>query len=206
MLDQLLQYFGDSAFAQWGLFGVLILCGFGLPIPEDIILVTAGYLGAENGKNLLGTCVLMYMGIMIGDGLIFMGGRVFGSRLVNAFVKPENRDRIQNLFKKYGSGVIFIGRFLPGLRTPIFFTAGTLHFSAFKFFFMDGFAALISAPVFVWLGHKAQEIFADDIHELQKQLGKTQVYIVGGAVIVALIIFAQLWARHRRKARETSHE
>ncbi len=202
MFDQLLTIFGDSAWAQWGLFGVLILCGFGLPIPEDIILVTAGFLGAENGKNLLGTCVLMYFGIMIGDGLIFVGGRLFGFRLVNVFVRPEKRDRIQGLFKKYGSGVIFVGRFLPGLRTPIFFTAGTLHFSSWKFFFMDGTAALLSAPVFVWLGHKAQELYADDLHQLEKQLGKTQLYVVGGAIVLALIIFYQLWSRHKKQKKE----
>ncbi len=202
MFDKLLTLFGDSAFANWGLFGILILCGFGLPIPEDIILVTAGFIASENGQSVWPTIFIMYFGIMCGDLLIYFGGRKLGSKLVNIVVKAENRDKVQALFKKYGTAVIFIGRFLPGLRTPIFFTAGTLHFSAWRFFVMDGFAALISAPLFVYLGHWAAETYAEDIHSLQKQLGRTQTLIMIAGLVLGLIIFYGLWSRARRKKKE----
>lgn len=206
MLDQILSTLGGSAWAQWSLFGILILCGFGFPMPEDIILVSAGFLAAQNGVPLLGSMVLMYFGIMIGDFLIFTGGRLFGHRLVNFIVKEKNRDRIQDLFRRYGTGVVFVARFLPGLRTPVFFTAGTLRFSPVRFLLMDGFAALISAPLFVWLGHWAWSRYADDIQALQKTLGKTQGYFISFVIIVAVVMFLAIWQRSRIKNKKVQHE
>lgn len=206
MLDQILSTLGDSAWAQWILFGILILCGFGFPMPEDIILVSAGFLAAENNFPLLSCMILMYFGIMIGDSLIFTGGRLFGGRLVKFIVREERREKVQELFRKYGVGVIFIARFLPGLRTPIFFTAGTLHYSPLRFVIMDGVAALISAPFFVWLGHWAWSRYAEDIHELQKTLGKTQAYVIAIALAIAIVIFFSVWSRARSKKKKLHHE
>ena len=44
MFETLLKHFADSPLSLWGPFIVLILCGLGLPVPEDIPLLTAGYL------------------------------------------------------------------------------------------------------------------------------------------------------------------
>ena len=38
---------------------------------------------------------------------------------------------------------------MPGLRAPIFFSAGTLHLPYRIFVFYDGFAALISVPTII---------------------------------------------------------
>jgi membrane protein DedA with SNARE-associated domain len=49
---------------------------------------------------------------------------------------------------------MFVARFLPGLRTPVFFSAGMSHRVSFAtWFLMDGFAALISVPIWVYLGY-----------------------------------------------------
>jgi membrane protein DedA with SNARE-associated domain len=49
---------------------------------------------------------------------------------------------------------MFVARFLPGLRTPVFFSAGMSHRVSFAtWFFMDGFAAIISVPIWVYLGY-----------------------------------------------------
>jgi membrane protein DedA with SNARE-associated domain len=61
---------------------------------------------------------------------------------------------VQEKFEKYGTWVLFVARFLPGLRSPIFITAGmTRRVPYWRFLLMDGFAALISVPVWVYLGH-----------------------------------------------------
>jgi membrane protein DedA with SNARE-associated domain len=49
---------------------------------------------------------------------------------------------------------MFVARFLPGLRTPVFFSAGMSQRVSFgTWFLMDGFAALISVPIWVYLGY-----------------------------------------------------
>ena len=54
-------------------------------------------------------------------------------------------DRIQNNAKF----VCFIARFLPGLRAPIYLTAGVLRVKPSTFLFQDGLAALLSVPIWV---------------------------------------------------------
>jgi membrane protein DedA with SNARE-associated domain len=205
VFEQLIMQFSDSGLVLWGPFLVLLLCGFGLPIPEDIVLVTAGFIGADNDKSLFITIVVMYLGIVIGDGVIYFAGRKIGPRLLRTkigewIIHPERLDGVRNYFSKYGVGVVFVGRFMPGLRTAIFFTAGTLRFSGYKFFAMDGLAALISAPVFVYLGHWANVNFSYDLHRIERTMGKTQMYLVGVAIVFSALIFLRLISRSRQSS------
>jgi membrane protein DedA with SNARE-associated domain len=177
-------------------------------MPEDIVLITAGVLGAQNGINVIKTILLMYIGIVLGDGLIFMAGRLLGYRLLKTriaqvLIHPEKFGNVQTLFGKWGLWVVFVGRFLPGLRTPIFFTAGTLKYPPLKFFFMDGFAALISAPLFVWLGHWAWLTFGEDFERVEKAVGTTKIVILV-IIVIALIggIVSYFTQKKRRRGRE----
>ena len=53
-------------------------------------------------------------------------------------------------FRKFGSKVVLVGRFTPGLRFTIFFTAGTLHLRPSVFLIYDFSAAAFSVPVLVY--------------------------------------------------------
>jgi len=190
MIVSIFNFLTTDSLSLWGPFLLLQLCSIGFPMPEDIVLVTAGVLGAQNNIHVLKSMGLMYLGILIGDGIVFLAGKKLGyhlleTRIAKALIQPERFGKVQAMFLKWGKWVIFVGRFLPGLRTPIFFTAGTLRFSSLKFFAMDGFAALISAPLFVWFGHWAWKTFGDDFGKVEKTLGVTKIvfFIV---VILAL--------------------
>jgi len=200
-LETVLQSLSGSS-ALWGPFGMLLLCGLGLPVPEDIVLLAAGFLGAENSIPLMKVIVVMYVGILLGDGIVYSVGRYFGRGVLQTkvgrfFIKEESLGKAESYFTKYGSGVIFVGRFLPGLRAPIFFSAGILRFRVFHFFFMDGLAALVSAPFFVWIGHWAHQKYAENLGELQGTLGRTKL-IVGIVVAVVGLLAIIFWRRKNR--------
>jgi membrane protein DedA with SNARE-associated domain len=198
MFETLLKYFEGSPLSLWGPFFVLLLCGLGLPVPEDIVLVTAGALGVIDGRHWMEVGGLMYAGVMMGDSIIFLAGRYLGQRWMAApwfqrYLSSAKQAKVEAQFERFGSMVLFVGRFLPGLRAPIFFTAGSLKTKYLKFFFFDGLAALISVPFFVWLGHWLWKKFQDDIVQLDRLLSKTQAYtfLVGlllGAVLTLIIL------------------
>jgi membrane protein DedA with SNARE-associated domain len=208
MFETLLKYFEGSPLSLWGPFFVLIMCGLGLPVPEDIVLVAAGALGVIDGRHWIEVTALMYAGVMLGDSTIFLAGRYFGARLRNSrwfqrYFSEKKQARVENLFDRYHSWVLFVGRFLPGLRAPIFFTAGSTRVRFWKFFLFDGLAALISVPFFVWLGHWLWVKFQDDIVQLDRVLSQTQAYtmltgMLLGAVLV-LIIMIQIRRMRARK-------
>jgi membrane protein DedA with SNARE-associated domain len=192
MFETLLKYFQDSPLSLWGPFFMLLLCGLGLPVPEDIVLVAAGALGEVDGRSWIEVSALMYAGVMTGDSTIFLAGRFFGGKLRAArwfqrYFSEKKQAKVENLFDRYHSWVLFIGRFLPGLRAPIFFTAGSTRVKFLKFFLFDGLAALVSVPFFVWLGHWLWAKFSDDIAALDRALSRTHNYSMMVAAVIALL-------------------
>lgn len=194
MFETLIRYFQDSPLSLWGPFIVLLLCGLGLPVPEDVVLVAAGALGQIDGRSWIEVSVVMYAGVMLGDSTIFCAGRYFGGRMRTArwfqrYFSAKKQAKVEDLFDRYHTWVLFVGRFLPGLRMPIFFTAGSTRVKFWKFFCFDGLAALISVPFFVWLGHWLWMKFKDDIAQLDRALSRTQTYtmLVAGLILIVAV-------------------
>jgi membrane protein DedA with SNARE-associated domain len=205
MFESLITFFQETHLTLWGPFIVLILCGLGLPIPEDIVLITAGALGQADGRSWIEISALMYAGVIGGDTVTFFAGRHLGGWVLTSnwfqrIFPPQKQAKVVDFFEKYGSMGLFIGRFLPGLRAPIYFTAGSMKVPFVKFLFFDGLAALISVPVFVWLGHWLWENFHNDIEELNKTLKQSHQYAGWAAVVlVAVVVIGFLiWRRKRR--------
>lgn len=193
MFETILKTFADSPLSMWGPFLILVLCGLGLPIPEDIVLIAAGALAENDGHNWVQTSVIMYAGVMLGDSTIFFAGRYFGAKLRSArwfqrMFSEKKQAKVEALFDRYHSMVLFVGRFLPGLRAPIFFTAGSTRVKYMKFFFFDGLAALISVPFFVWLGHWLWAKFSEDLSQLEDVLARTHSYSVLVALVILLLV------------------
>ncbi|MDI1249635.1 MAG: DedA family protein [Lacunisphaera sp.] len=209
MFETLLKYFQNSPLSLWGPFMVLILCGLGLPVPEDIVLLVAGAMGVMDGYSWVEVSVLMYAGVMIGDSTIFFAGRFFGGKLRQAawfqrYFSSPKQAKVERLFDHYHSFVLFFGRFLPGLRAPIFFTAGSMKVRYWKFFLFDGFAALISVPFFVWLGHWLWHKFQDDIVALEHALSRTKAYTLLVPILIGLGLFfaIRIWWRRLHAPKE----
>ena len=123
MLEILLGSFQASNFGIWALFFILILCGLGLPVPEDIVLISAGMVAGEGGQSWIHTSVLMWFGVMAGDSLTFLIGRHFGMRLLASrwalrIFPATKQAKARGMFERYGSAVLFIARFLPGFGLP----------------------------------------------------------------------------------------
>lgn len=205
MFQTLLRNFQNSPLSIWGPFFTLILCGLGLPVPEDIVLVVAGALAEADHRSWVATSVLMYAGVIIGDSIIFFVGRYLGgklrtSRRFQRLLPKAKQAKVEALFERYGSMVLFFGRFLPGVRAPIFFTAGSMGVRYLKFFLFDGLAALVSVPFFVWLGHRLWFHFKDDVQELEEKLLRTHSYSLWLAVGIAVAI--GLFALYRLRRRD----
>ena len=181
---EFLQNYQEYSLAM--IFGMLILCGFGLPIPEDITLIAAGILSG-----------------LIGDGIMFIGGRLFGYKLqkytpLRKVLPPSRFAWVQRQFRKYGVWALFFARFMPGLRAPIYLAAGmSRRVSYLKFLLLDGAAALISVPVWVGMGHYGAQN-RDNLARWMSN-GHNITLVVIGVVILAVVI---LVIRNRKKAKK----
>jgi membrane protein DedA with SNARE-associated domain len=187
-------------FTEYGyvaVFVMLLICGFGVPVPEDVTLVTGGVIAGLGYADEHLMFAVGMAGVIVGDGLVFTAGRLWGQRIVGwpgvrRVLTPERFARSQEAFHKYGRWVMFVARFLPGLRTPVFFTAGMSgRVSYTTWFLMDGFAALISVPIWVYLGYYGAQNWEWMFAILKRfQIG---IFVLLGAGVV------WLWWRWRAK-------
>jgi membrane protein DedA with SNARE-associated domain len=186
-------------------FGVLLACGLGVPLPEDVSLIFGGFLVYEERAQLPLMMLTGYLGIIIGDSMIFFFGRRLGSKLgtkqggfFNRIISPDKRARVEGLFKKHGEKIVLLARFLPGVRSVTYFTAGSVGMKYSHFVFFDSVAALASAPIFVFLGFK----FGGELEELLHKIarGQRNVVVVLVVVIVAGVLFSRWRSKREAKA------
>ncbi|BBF83791.1 DedA protein [Aquitalea magnusonii] len=198
ILQILLDFF--TGYGYVAVFTVLLVCGFGVPIPEDITLVAGGIISGLGYADVDIMFLVGMAGVLAGDGIMFAAGRFYGHKVqrfrpIARILTPERFEAVQEKFEKYGTWVLFVARFLPGLRSPIFITAGmTRRVPYWRFLLMDGFAALISVPVWVYLGHYG----ATQREWLMHMVHRGQVGILS-AVGVLLAVLAILYLRKRKK-------
>jgi membrane protein DedA with SNARE-associated domain len=140
--------------------GVVVLLmanSFGLPLPEEVILVLAGAAAYEGRIELLWLIVAAMAAIATADFFVYLIGRRWGPsvlrwKLLRFLVRP---DRVNAFAKRYENHVIrgvFTVRFISGLRAPAYFAAGTLNVKAPKFLAADAAAILIHVPVYTAIG------------------------------------------------------
>jgi membrane protein DedA with SNARE-associated domain len=217
MLERFVEILSDQSLLSAHAFvlGVLLLCGMGLPMPEDIILVTggaltwlaapidpmtiAGMLSSPGLWAMIGTGIF---GCLAGDAILFFAGRRFGARisevpLLRKLLSPKKQRRVEHLTRRYGRRVVFLARFMPGLRSPTFFMTGHAGVSFLTFLFYDGLAALISVPVWVCVGF----YFGDDLRIAAQTAGRFSQYLVGAVLFIIVAMVGRALYKHHAKAR-----
>lgn len=198
-------------FASYGYISVflfLLLCGLGLMIPEDIILIAGGVmcgLSQDHAGMMANVHIMLFVslfGVLFGDSIMFALGNRLGDRVtklpVLRYIFTKKRYHlIQKKAEKYGDKILFVARFLPGLRSMIFATAGiSRKISYWKFLFFDGMAALISVPILVYLGY----YFAHDLDDLLSMVKKSKEGLLIAIIFFVLVylIYRFIYRKHRK--------
>ena len=190
---------GSHGWAAYGtIFGVLVACGVGVPFPEDVSLIFGGYLVFHGSANLPMMVATGFLGILVGDSLIYWAGRRLGDRartdhgrLLRRLLTPERRAKVEALFARHGEKIVMAARFMPGVRAVSFFTAGSAGMPYARFICFDGLAALASAPAFVFLGFR----FGRQLQRVIELLKRFQ--IATAAAILVIVCGWILWRRWR---------
>lgn len=112
-----------SAIENWGsaaVFGNVLLTRLGVPLPAIPVLVFAG--SAIAGGNLVFSHVLCaaVVAALIGDGVWFSAGRIYGRRLTDMFGRlslslDASMRTTRALFERFGVAIVAVSKFVPGL-------------------------------------------------------------------------------------------
>lgn len=202
-MERLFEYLTDlsGGAAYFIIFGILVACGLGFPLPEDIPLIATGYLIWDHTLSWPGGIAVTLLGVVIGDTILFFIGQRLGLTILKKNNKKKSKlfsekriRRSRAYFRKYGDKVVFFARFVAGIRAVAFFMAGAMHMKYRRFIFLDGLAALISVPIWIILGYYLGHFFGDEISDLLLRLKEIKTVftvvmlcIVGGVVIRSLM-------------------
>jgi membrane protein DedA with SNARE-associated domain len=190
-------------FTYLGLLVVLILCGMGLPIPEDAALLAGGFLVHRGIIQYPITLVVALVGVVAGDNSLFFLGRRFGTGLV-AYLgigRPRSQRQIEWLkefMRRHGHRAIFYARFVAGLRALVYLTAGSLGVSPLRFFLYDLAGAVISVPVVVTLGY----LFGNELEAALRYIGGVEK-VVWLVAALSLGVYAMRMLMFTRGREET---
>ena len=146
----LMHYSGPSAYAAFYL--MVMGCGMGFPMNSDFCLVTAAVLAAIGFFELKFLIPLAFLALMAGDSVVFFIGRKWGRCLLahrpfSLILSEKKLDQAEYFFKTKGEKYIFLVRFLPFVRTALFFTAGSLKVRPKIFYLMNACATALYLPL-----------------------------------------------------------
>lgn len=135
---------------------VALLLAAATLITEDLTCIAAGMMAAQGRLSFALGAFACFLGIFIGDLLLFLAGRWLGRAAlqrapVKWFVNAGAVRRSSDWFTREGAKVIFASRFLPGARLPTYFAAGALNTSFWKFALYFALACALWTPLLVGL-------------------------------------------------------
>ena len=194
------------------MFSVLLLCGLGLPLPEEIPLIGSGVVVGFGGANFFLASLTCALAILIGDSFAFYAGRFVSSRWPDSwFVRFINNAKVKGFFAKHGWKAVFFARFFAGIRIGVYAYAGQHGMRWIRFILLDLCGVLISGPTSIWLGMYAVQRLDGDTpqekFERARELFKSyEPWIIGALVvlILSIVIFAIYKTRSIRQAMSES--
>ncbi len=188
-----------SHYGYLGIFLLLMVGIVGLPIPDEVVLMFAGYLIFKGYFHPLPTAATAILGTYCGITVSYSLGRAAGSLLLNRYghllrVPPERLDRVQAWFHRMGKWAIFFGYYVMGVRHLTAVTAGAsrVRFRVFALFAYSG--GLFWALSYILLGY----FLGEELPKLSPEL-RQMVLIGSGLMILAVAAFFLCRHFFRRK-------
>ncbi len=184
-----------------GIIVVLVLTGAGLPVPEEVPIIAAGvaaYYGQMNPWLALAAC---FVGALLGDCVMYSIGYHFGHNVLRdhpwfaRFLKPEREAHLEEMINHHGWKVFLAARFLVGLRSPVYLTAGILRVPFRRFVLVDLFCAALVICTFFGLSYLFAERITGWFHRIRNAEMAITVLVV--AAVAGVVLF--FYVRHRRR-------
>ncbi|HEX9065574.1 MAG TPA: DedA family protein [Streptosporangiaceae bacterium] len=202
MFNHFVQLVADASGWAYGIVFLLALLDALLPVvPSETVVITAGVVAAAGSMNLPLIIVAAACGAFAGDNLAYLIGYRFGGRATDRFLRGEKGKRslrwAETQLSERGGELIAVARFIPGGRTAVTLSAGTVRFPWPRFAVFDAIAGLIWGTYAALLGYFGGKTF-------EGAAWKGLLLALGIAFAMAGLIELVRWYLKRRSARTGS--
>jgi membrane protein DedA with SNARE-associated domain/rhodanese-related sulfurtransferase len=178
------------AYAATGLAMLLAACG--LPLPMSVVLLAAGAAAHGGPLHLWGVILSGGCAAVLGDTLMYFGGRMTGWWLLAAMCRLSMNPETcifgsANSFYRRGPKALLVAKFVPGLATVAAPLAGSLNMRVSRFLRLD----IMGVFLYVSAWSVAGFVFARFLRVLV--LWAQRVGHVTAATLGAIVVLYALW-------------
>ncbi len=189
-----------SRYGYFAIFGMLMFGIIGVPVPDETMLASVGYLAHKGRLGLFPAYLVAWTGTMSGITSSYLLGRYVGCAFLKKYgwffhVTDDRLARVERWFEHGGRWVLAVGYFVPGLRHVFAIAAGSskLPFHIFALFAYAG--GLFWTATFITLGY-----VVGDAWEKALAKGDVVIYVLSGIAVLVLagFLFLRWYLRRRR--------
>lgn len=177
--------------------GFITLEGMGLPLPGELVLLTAGALAAQGDFSIVTVMLAAWIGTIAGGSGGYWIGRTGGVALIRKYGRwigfSESREAAtRSFFQGNGARTIIIARFVAVLRMLASVLAGSAGMSFGLFSVCNAFGGLIWSAAFGAIGY----YFGSQLPLIEQYLHRGSLAILAALAIIAAIFW---WYRRNRR-------
>jgi membrane protein DedA with SNARE-associated domain len=200
--DLLVDWLGNWGY--WGVFIFVFIGNLGVPVPEETVLLVAGFLAGRGDLDLPTLYAVGIGSAVAGDCFGFLIGRTGGQRLLEAlanrftFIRPRYY-RLCDFFRTHGSKAVFMARFVAGARFLAGPMAGAAKMSFWRFLGWNLSGALVWCSLVITVGYLVGNEF-DSVGPLVHRAGH---WIALGGFLALAAIWLLWWRERQQPSSET---
>jgi membrane-associated protein len=164
VLDRIIEFLRPYLEAPWGYLVVGAATflensvGAGVIVPGETIVILGGVYAGLDELSLPFVATVAVVGAILGDNVGYWIGRRFGRGFLERyggklFVTPERLGKAERYYAEHGGKTVFLGRFVPFVRSVGFVLAGVAHMQWKRFIAYDVAGALIWGVGHSFLGY-----------------------------------------------------
>jgi membrane-associated protein len=190
-----------SGWAYAILFALALLDALIPIVPSETSVITAGVVASQGDLNIMLVILFAATGAFAGDNISYFLGSRYGRRINDRFFTSDKaRKRIswaQRQVEERGGELIVIARFIPGGRTVVTLSAGTLGYPWRRFVLFDAIASSIWACYAALLGYLGGHAFEEQPWKGLLLAFAIALAVTGGVELV------RWWKRRRQESQTT---
>ncbi|MGE6595100.1 DedA family protein [Bacillus proteolyticus] len=129
-LHELLSYI--EQYGYWALFFCLWLGIIGMPIPDEMIVMSGGFVSSLGILSVIPAFLLTYLGVVSGLSLGYILGKIFGTKVLDKLMKKKKAKYVvksQEMVEKYGHYALVTSYFIPVVRHIVPYLVGMNNMS-----------------------------------------------------------------------------
>lgn len=184
-------------------FGALVAAAFGAPIPEELPIASGGVMvgrawnDPDTGMHWWIMLPLCILGVVLCDSFLYWVGRKWGRYLLRLkwvqrrILSPERLHKIEQNFHQYGIRILLVARVMPGIRTPVFLSAGIVRLPFRRFLFADAIYALPGVSAIFWLAWLFTDQFMYLLHKVEGYREPVMIALLSFAAGFVTCIFVR---------------